>query len=215
MQSWTIGGTLPADTPSQAPDTFYRNGAMRTQYQPAVNGLPAETLTYGYKATGEPNSLIGANTYVSQQDFNLNGQLITRITGGGFNKNYGYDTLHRIVTASATPYTNLQNQTFNYNAADQLTRVNDNTASAQEVRCNAHDAHWRLVWSYTGTSDCSNYAASPMGTYNRTWTYSDDGNLTSQTDANGPRPSVRCGLARRLRCGHRSDEAARTDRHDR
>ena len=78
----------------------------------------------------------------------------------------------------SSPYTNLQNLSYTYDAAGNVASIVDGVNSSQR-QCFGYDALDRLTNAFTGNGDCTAYTTGGTGPYNHTYVYDAVGNLTS------------------------------------
>ena len=78
----------------------------------------------------------------------------------------------------SSPYTNLQNLSYTYDAVGNVASIVDGVNSSQR-QCFGFDALDRLTNAFTGNSDCTAYTTGGTGPYNHTYVYDAVGNLTS------------------------------------
>jgi RHS repeat-associated protein len=100
----------------------------------------------------------------------------------GLTRQYDYDAntmrLTTLRAGVASPYTNLQNLSYTYDAVGNVTSIVDGMNSSQR-QCFGYDALDRLTNAFTGNAGCTAYAAGGTGPYNHTYVYDAIGNLTS------------------------------------
>ncbi|WP_436520925.1 RHS repeat domain-containing protein [Actinoplanes sp. HUAS TT8] len=160
--------------------TYRVDGSPATVTLPAVGGLTAETLTYEYDSTyGRPLALKtnydGATYYVNQATYTnlFEPSTITRsteATGAAFVSSARYydestgRVKRRAVTRSVgSAY--LANTSIGYDAAGNVTMLDDNATSGRDTQCFQYDGLKRLREAWTpASSDCSAPAsASALG----------------------------------------------------
>ncbi|MCO5245532.1 MAG: hypothetical protein M9927_17225 [Anaerolineae bacterium] len=78
----------------------------------------------------------------------------------------------------SSPYTNLQNLSYTYDAVGNVASIVDGVNSSQR-QCFGYDALDRLTNAFTGNSGCTAYTTGGTGPYNHTYVYDAVGNLTS------------------------------------
>ncbi|WP_079072264.1 RHS repeat-associated core domain-containing protein [Streptomyces canus] len=170
-------------------------------------GTPAETLTTRYDDLGNPVTLDGTTTdpltgkesrtaYVSATGYAADGKLASRDYANPhltLRRAYAYEDdsqrLSRIQTLVEQPLSGElkaeQDDTYAWDDAGNLTSVTDTARHQPVASCFTYDALNRLEHGWTTTTtDCSDAAsttthAGPAG-YNQSWTYSTDGNITSE-----------------------------------
>jgi RHS repeat-associated protein len=183
-------------------DTTYKpNGATDTQTLPGVGGLPAETLTYTYKATaGLPDAITstanGGATYVNTRTYDYDGQLTNTYLGATNKRTQlrtDYDPATRRPTGNLlftedTPgsFGNSKHKDlFTYDNAGNITAINSqNNLVTDHTQCFKYDHLRRLTDAWTiSTATCS---PTPQRTgsdpYQRQWTFDKLGNRLTQQD---------------------------------
>ncbi len=156
------------------------------RYPGGTAGQQGELVTTGYNALGQVNSVSGSGvSYVSSTTYNARGQVTEqRLDTGsnGLTRQYEYDAntmrLTTLRAGVASPYTNLQNLSYTYDAVGNVTSIVDGVNSSQR-QCFGYDALDRLTNAFTGNSDCTAYTTGGTGPYNHTYVYDAIGNLTS------------------------------------
>ncbi|MEU7115625.1 polymorphic toxin-type HINT domain-containing protein [Streptomyces sp. NPDC046182] len=167
--------TLPATDPITASvpggklsyTSSYRiDGTADTASEPALGGLPAETVKYGYGDFGQLTSLKGTTGYLQNADYSATGQLqqLTLGKGGTGDRNvYITNTYEagtgRLTNSDVTDQTHpymLQALTYTFDQAGNVTSIADPTTlggtSEAETQCFTYDGHRRLLEAWTPTS---------------------------------------------------------------
>jgi RHS repeat-associated protein len=152
--------------------TGYRlDGTVSQASQPAVGGLPAETVSYTYNATGQQITSKGTSGYLQGASFSPQGdlrQLALGTDGTSTAKkaylNYDYEdgTRHLVrsyVTDDVHGYMP-QELKFKQDAAGNVTSIFDGTTQGgttkPDYQCFAYDGHSRLTEAWTPkTPDCA------------------------------------------------------------
>ncbi|MEZ4770438.1 MAG: hypothetical protein R2844_18675 [Caldilineales bacterium] len=185
QQNWIVpgtdGGTFRLDHSYNAADQ-----PATLRYPGGTAGQQGELVTYGYNGLGQLNSVSGSGvSYVSSTTYNARGQVTEqRLDTGsnGLTRQYVYDQntmrLTTLRAGVASPYTNLQNLSYTYDAAGNVASIVDGVNSSQR-QCFGYDALDRLTNAFTGNSDCTAYTTGGTGPYNHTYVYDAVGNLTS------------------------------------
>ncbi|MCO5245534.1 MAG: hypothetical protein M9927_17235 [Anaerolineae bacterium] len=186
QQNWIVpgtdGGTFRLDHSYNAADQ-----PATLRYPGGTAGQQGELVTYGYNGLGQLNSVSGSGvSYVSSTTYNARGQVTEqRLDTGsnGLTRQYVYDQntmrLTTLRAGVASPYTNLQNLSYTYDAAGNVASIVDGVNSSQR-QCFGYDALDRLtVTPSPGISNCTAYTTGGMGPYNHTYVYDAVGNLTS------------------------------------
>ncbi|SBT48270.1 RHS repeat-associated core domain-containing protein [Micromonospora auratinigra] len=179
--------------------TFNADGSPNTLTLPDAGGMAAEILTYGYDSTyALPDKLAtdygDATHYVIQTSYsNLNQpNLVTRakaLTGAPFVQSGQYydETTGRVsrrpVIRSVAP-SYIANATFGYDAAGNITSIDDDPGSGRDTQCFSYDHLRRLTEAWTPASyDCSPAPSSAgLGGPAKYWT---SWSFGTPTDAKG------------------------------
>jgi RHS repeat-associated protein len=185
QQNWIVpgsgGGTFRLDHSYNAADQ-----PATLRYPGGTAGQQGELVTTGYNALGQVNSVSGSGvSYVSSTIYNARGQVVEqRLDSGsnGLTRQYVYDqSTMRLTTMRAgvsSPYTNLQNLSYSYDAVGNIASLVDGVNSNQR-QCFQYDALDRLTNAFTGNSGCTAYATGGTGPYNHIYAYNAIGNITS------------------------------------
>ncbi|MFE3470853.1 polymorphic toxin-type HINT domain-containing protein [Streptomyces bacillaris] len=171
---------LPADDPfvqAGAPGTleytsyFNIDGSLQNSKEPALGGLPSETIGYGYDGVGNITSIGGSTGYLLDVDYSALSQAQQLVLGTANTedqkKSYITNTYEQgtgrltrsHVTTQTHPYM-LQDLNYSFDPAGNVTSIADPTtvggASAAETQCFAYDGHRRLTEAWTpGSQNCS------------------------------------------------------------
>ncbi|MDG4762729.1 polymorphic toxin-type HINT domain-containing protein [Solwaraspora sp. WMMD406] len=178
--------------------SYHDNGAPETTTIPAVGGLPAETIEYGYHtASGLPTTLTTENdTYVAATSYHYDGQIAQRILGTGADRvrvSSPVEPGTRRLAASqidtehqTTPNTwdDAATTTYTYDPAGNITSMAGETAGvADQTECFTYDNFRRLTdaWTQT-TTPCTNPQRTGADPYRQQWEYDDaTGNRETET----------------------------------
>ncbi|MFD7922188.1 polymorphic toxin-type HINT domain-containing protein [Streptomyces sp. NPDC059740] len=202
---------LPADDPlviAGVPSrlsfsTGYRvDGSVGQHAEPAVAGLPAETLTYKYTATGQLTKLTGKSGYLLAGVYSPLGDLRQMTLGTDSTSsakkaylNWDYEEGTRRLTRSfVTDDTHgymPQELKFTQDDAGNVTSVFDATTQGSttkaDYQCFTYDGHQRLTESWTPkTADCStsgrtNDNIDGAAPYWTSYTYTSSGQRKTET----------------------------------
>ncbi|MFF5210866.1 polymorphic toxin-type HINT domain-containing protein [Streptosporangium sp. NPDC000396] len=177
-------------------------GNLTEQNLPAVGGLSAEKLIFGYTDLGLSKSLIsdygGGFTYVKDTAYTATGRLSERVHGanGQVKRGLTWDDatglVKRVTTVAkadtASPQT-AQNDEFFYDTAGQITRILDAVSAVPggtdgQSECYTYDGRRRLKAAFTTTGSSCASAADGKGIdpYNQAYAYDAIGNITSLTE---------------------------------
>ncbi|MFE0802204.1 RHS repeat-associated core domain-containing protein [Streptomyces sp. NPDC058812] len=152
--------------------TGYRlDGTVSQASQPAVGGLPGETVSYTYNATGQQLTSKGTSGYLQGAAFSPQGDLrqLTLGTNGASSAkkaylNYDYEAgTRRLVRSYVTDDVHgymPQELKFTQDDAGNVTSIFDGTTQGgtakPDYQCFAYDGHSRLTEAWTPrTADCS------------------------------------------------------------
>jgi RHS repeat-associated protein len=147
--------------------TYNLDGTRATESLPAVGGVPAETLTYGYDELGDLTTLTTPDTtYVNttiwgklgtiqQRRFGIDGKRVVR----AYTYQDSTNRLVRAVTDVEQETTSHQaDQAYDYDAAGNVLSVKDTPqtdVSAPDAQCYRYDYLRRLTEAWTpGGGDC-------------------------------------------------------------
>jgi len=192
------------DTTTGKPQT----GVVTGTTLPAIGGLPAETVSTGYRLNGMAQTLTledSASTptwsmeLVSGVTVDGTGQFTQREYGNGVTRDVVWDTVRRVPTSlsasfdtdglgEGTDRTLLQYDTLVHDDAGRVTSIVDDRPSAEGSRqCYAYDGHNRLSAAWTWDEACGSAAPVEFDTdwdladgvsYATTWEYSAAGRIT-------------------------------------
>ncbi|MFJ9117374.1 polymorphic toxin-type HINT domain-containing protein [Streptomyces sp. NPDC102394] len=182
-------------------EAYYNlDGTLKQSKEPALGGLSAESLDYGYDALGNVISIGGSTGYLLNVDYSALAQpnLLTLGAGGTDNKNLyvasdfeaGTGRLTRSFVTDQTHSYMLQDLNYTYDQAGNVTAVSDPAllggASPAETQCFAYDGHRRLTEAWTPAShkcsDAPNASSlSSPAPYWTSYSYNDAGQRTSET----------------------------------
>jgi RHS repeat-associated protein len=201
---------LPADDPlvqAGAPATlqftssFYIDGTARSSHEPAIGGLPAESIELGYNGLGQVTSIGGSTGYLLDVTYTALGQPLGLTMGTGstdaHKRIYVANTYEkgtgRLTRSSVTDMTHpymLQDLNYTFDQAGNVTSIADPTnlggTSSPETQCFTYDGHRRLTEAWTPTSQkCSDprsaTSLSGPAPYWTSYTYNQAGQRTSET----------------------------------
>jgi RHS repeat-associated protein len=150
--------------------TYKPNGSVSTMTMPAAGGLPQETLSYTYSDLGQPSTLSGIQTYVTQAQYTQLGEpaVYTLSTGAAIAQiGYFYDEatrrLSELMGVRQTAPSTIADAHYTWNPAGDVTAIADTPAGGTADRqCFTYDALRRLTQAWTPVSgDCT---AAPSST---------------------------------------------------
>ncbi|MEO3816631.1 RHS repeat-associated core domain-containing protein [Plantactinospora sp. B24E8] len=163
---------------------------------PAVGGLAAETLRYGYDAHGRLQSAqSGLGTQLVAASYTpydeVSQYTLQAAAGKQLVQTFFYDDTTRqlsraLVDRSVSP-TRLADVNYTYDPAGNVTRISDRpTAGTTDTQCFRYDHLRRLREAWTATDDC---AAAPTpavlggpAPYWQSWEYDKTGNRLTETN---------------------------------
>ncbi|MFY1655301.1 RHS repeat domain-containing protein [Solwaraspora sp. WMMB762] len=177
--------------------TYHDNGTPATTSLPAIGGLPAETLTYGYHtASGLPTTLTtGTDTFVSATSYHYDGSIAQRILGTGGTRirvSSPVETATRRLAASqvdtehpTTPDTwnDAATTSYTYDPAGNVTSMAGTTAGvADQAEYFTYDHLRRLTQAWTETTPtCTTPQRTGADPYRQAFTYDTTGNRLTAT----------------------------------
>lgn len=213
-QPQAITTTLTGEGTSLLPASGYTvsfgystTGYFTGENEPALDGLPNESIDVGYDAFGEPTSLAGsATTYVSAVGYSEFGeplQYTLPATAGDVWITDTYDQqthqLTGIQTSDSHDAAVVDDITYSYSGpgvskgAGLLVSSTDrqNGGATVDTQCYAYDSADRISQAWTATDNCATTpapgnSASVGGPspYWQSWTYDAAGDRQTQTDHN-------------------------------
>lgn len=187
------------------------DGTPLSATEPAVGGLAAETVEYGYNGLGRTTSVTGATGYLQAVDYSALGQVQQLVlgTGGEGAKNVyvthtyeeGTGRLTRSHVTDQTHSYMLQDLHYTQDDAGNLTSISDEAtlgaSGATDYQCFVYDAHQRLTDAWTPkTADCATTGRTTAGIggaapYWTSYTYTAAGQRdTETTHATSVNPST-------------------------
>ncbi|OPG13724.1 polymorphic toxin-type HINT domain-containing protein [Microbispora sp. GKU 823] len=175
--------------------TYKPDGNVSTTTMPAAGGLPREVLGFTYTDTGQPYTLTGASTYVTQAQYTRLGEpaVLTFKAGGPLAQlGYYYEEstrrLERSLAVRETAPSTIADQRLTWNPAGNITKIADTPAGgASDTQCFTYDYQRRLTEAWTPSSgDCAaDPSVSALGgpaPYWQSFRYDVVGNRTSSVD---------------------------------
>jgi len=201
--------TLPADdalvkagVPQTLQFSSYYNldGTLQNTKEPALGGLPAETVSLGYTRLGQVKSVTGSTGYLLDTDYSMLGQPQQLVLGTAATedqkKTYVNNTFEegtgRLLRSHVTDVSRglIQDLNYTFDDAGNVTSISDpsTTAGARpETQCFTYDGFRRMTESWTPTSqNCSaDRAATSLGGPAPYWTsysYNEAGQRKTMTE---------------------------------
>jgi RHS repeat-associated protein len=173
---------------------FNIDGTVKQTQEPALGGLPSETIGYEYDALGNVTEI---GTYLTKIDYSALAEPRLLTLGSGTSSIYvandyeeGTGRLTRSYTQASTHPYQLQDLHYTYDQAGNVTAISDpttlNGTSSAETQCFAYDAHQRLTEAWTPASQkCADprsaTALAGPAPYWTSYTYNTAGQRTSET----------------------------------
>ncbi|QKW13397.1 hypothetical protein HUT12_11790 [Verrucosispora sp. NA02020] len=181
--------------------TYDKAGNVTTSTQPAIGGLPAETLTFGYDNNGYPTTMTGLDTYVAATSYYAHGpthQLLLGATGKRVRLTQTIDQQTGRLDAtnidledSPGTFTSKYATGYRYDAIGNITSILGSTdGTADQIECFRYDPLRRLTTAWTGNTptatacDQTPQRGGSIDPYWRSWGFDTVGNRTTQTDHN-------------------------------
>ena len=206
------------------------DGSLASETLPKLGALASETLTYSYDTLGLSSGLRSSLAeYVSKTQYSWFGDR-TQLTMGPAGREAWHTQfyqpatgrLDRAFTQRNTTDSTVNDTTYGYDPAGNVTRISDQLAGAPaEDQCFRYDYGRRLTEAWTSTGGCAGDAGSSLGgpaPYWSSWRYDAAGNRSSQVAhaAGGDTTSTytyRSGRGAAARRAVRADRRARRDAH--
>ncbi|MEV4316790.1 RHS repeat-associated core domain-containing protein [Actinocrispum sp. NPDC049592] len=173
--------------------SYSPQGAIISETLPAIGGLPAETVQYGYDDYGKPSTLVGADTYVGLTRYTPFGEpemVRMGVEGKETWERRAYDDATRrpkqsvVETRISTDYQS--DVSYGYdpagNVKSQLTKI---IGTADDQQCFGYDYLRRLTEVWTSGNQCQGAAGSSVSgpaPYWTTYGYDLVGNRKSETN---------------------------------
>nr|WP_037677282.1 RHS repeat-associated core domain-containing protein [Streptomyces griseus] len=201
--------TLPADDPlvkAGVPQTvlfssYYNlDGTLQNKKEPALGGLPSETVDYGYTGLSQVKSINGSTGYLLDTDYSELGQPQQLVLGQADTeeqkKTYVTNTYDegtgRLLRTHVTDLTRglVQDLNYTFDDAGNITAISDPSTAAgakPETQCFAYDGFRRMTDAWTPSSrKCSDTpSAGSLGgaaPYWTTYTYNEAGQRKTEVD---------------------------------
>ncbi|NUT97537.1 MAG: hypothetical protein HOY78_36490 [Saccharothrix sp.] len=170
--------------------TYNDAGQVTSASLPAVGGLPAETLQYGYDEWGSPDSLTGLTPYVRQTSYTDLGEAamyVMGVEGKQVFQLFDYEQGTRRPVKSTLYQENdttpVVDRTLDHDPAGNLTRLATATAGRPvDTQCFRHDHLRRMTDAWTG-DHCGTGPGTPTGPapYRHSYTFDRTGNRLTET----------------------------------
>jgi RHS repeat-associated protein len=205
----TLTGEAAALVPAGGIVTGYGydalTGNLTNESDPAVGGLPAENVQYGYDHFGEPTSVASATwTYVQAVGYSELGQPLRYTmpaTGGNVWLSLAYDPQTRALTDAQTIASNsttaVDDTSYRYASgtasagAGLVTSTTDsqNGGATTDTQCFTYDYAQRLSVAWSAADSCAATPSPGQSTtvggptpYWQSWAYDTAGDRQTQTD---------------------------------
>ncbi len=194
----TGGGTLTYTVTN----TYRASGALNTVALPAVGGLPAETLAYGYTAEGLPTTITSAQgTYLASNVYSYDGLVVEQRRGAPGKEVKVTNQLEAAGRRLQVQTVFTESQTtpgdfgtakyaadYNYDPAGNVVYSGTLTNTVRDqLECFRYDHLRRLTeaWSQAALgAGCSTPQRAGADPYWRKWSFDTIGNRITQTDKN-------------------------------
>ncbi|MFF0205897.1 polymorphic toxin-type HINT domain-containing protein [Streptomyces sp. NPDC005017] len=176
-------------------NAYNLDGTLQKRTIPAMGGLAAETLTYGYTPTRLPDTLQGLTGLVQNTDYLPAGEHIrttlgVSTTADWTDVNYAYEDgtqrLARQTVVSETHPGTDADIYYRYDKAGNPTEIDDRSTSPGDKQCFEYDGHRRLKTAWTATGDCTTAPTTSTtggrAPYWQSFTYDSAGNRKTATD---------------------------------
>ncbi|MFF6780675.1 RHS repeat-associated core domain-containing protein [Streptomyces sp. NPDC012510] len=194
---------LKAGVPRTLKFSSYYNidGTLQNTEEPALGGLPSETVEFGYTGLGQVKSVNGSTGYLLDTDYSALGQPQQLVLGAAdteeHKKAYVTHTYEegtgRLTRSHVTDQTHgmVQDLNFAFDEAGNVTSIADTStvggAGKPDAQCFAYDGLRRLTEAWTPASQkCSDERdATTLGgpaPYWTSYTYNDAGQRRTETD---------------------------------
>jgi RHS repeat-associated protein len=144
--------------------SYNPDGSLRLHWRPGIGGLPQETLWHHYDASGQPEWLSGAQTYVADTIYSPFGQVEQYSLGVNFGRaswqTYFYEEGTRRLTRMRVDREGYPpadvDRTYGYDPAGNPLSITDTGgAGAADVQCFGYDHLRRLTQAWSqATTDC-------------------------------------------------------------
>jgi RHS repeat-associated protein len=176
--------------------TYAPNGQLTSYTDSSAGGLSAETVTTGYNSAGQPDSLTGASSYVSNLTYTGLGNPLQYQEGTSSEPVYitdAYDSatnrLTQQNTQTGSANTSVDDLTYTYDDVGDVTSEADTPSgdsAADDVQCFQYDYLGRLVqaWAQGANGCASTPSASDEGgvaPYWESYAYNAIGDMTGET----------------------------------
>ncbi|MEV8554723.1 RHS repeat-associated core domain-containing protein [Streptomyces glaucescens] len=176
-------------------NAYNLDGTLQKRTIPAMGGLAAETLTYGYTPTRLPDTLQGLTGIVQNTDYLPAGEHIRTTLGVSSAAdwteiNYAYeDGTQRLARQTVVSENHTGTDAdihYRYDKAGNPTEIDDRSTSPGDKQCFTYDGHRRLKTAWTATTDCANAPTTNTvggrAPYWQSFTYDSAGNRKTATD---------------------------------
>ncbi|WP_460791602.1 RHS repeat domain-containing protein [Micromonospora sonneratiae] len=144
--------------------SYNLDGSLATSTEPAVGGLPLETVRYGYDALGLPTTTTGVDTYVTESAYSKLGEEIRTVYSTGVKsavRTYQYEEgtqrLKRVITERDGAPLRVGDVTYDYDEAGNILRTSDAPPDqTADTQCFQYDYLRRMTEAWTpGNGDCA------------------------------------------------------------
>ncbi|MFF6960147.1 RHS repeat-associated core domain-containing protein [Streptomyces sp. NPDC008317] len=172
------------------------DGSLQHTTEPAVGGLPQESVSYGYTPTGQIETATGTSGYLQDTSYSALGepqQLTLATAASGVKKAYITNVYEegtsRLTRSSVTDQTHAymtQDLNYSYDDAGNVTKIADPTTqggTAQaDTQCFGYDGYQRMTSAWTpANADCASTTTGGAAPYSTGWTYNPAGLRLTRT----------------------------------
>ncbi|MEV0253895.1 RHS repeat-associated core domain-containing protein [Streptomyces sp. NPDC050732] len=180
-------------------NAYNLDGTLQKRTIPAMGGLDAEVLDYGYTAQRMPDTLKGLTGIVQNTDYLPAGEQIRTTLGTSstakwteINTSYEDGTkrlARQTVKSESNPGTD-SDVFYQYDPAGNPIQVEDKATGSSDKQCFRYDGHRRLKEAWTATGPCSTEPTKSNtggpAPYWQSFTYDSAGNRETATDHLAP-----------------------------
>lgn len=176
-------------------NAYNLDGTLKARKLPAMGGLAAETLSFGYTSSRLPDTLQGLTGVVQHTDYLPAGEQIRTTLGVSSSAdwteiNYAYEDgtqrLARQIVKSETRTGTDADIYYSYDKAGNPIEIDDRATSPGDKQCFEYDGHRRLKTAWTATTDCgvapTTSTVGGRAPYWQSFTYDSAGNRKTATD---------------------------------
>ncbi|WP_433894213.1 RHS repeat-associated core domain-containing protein [Streptomyces sp. CA-111067] len=176
---------------------YNTDGSLHDDDQPAIAGLPAENVTYGYLPTGQVNTASSYDDYLldavysplgQPKQLNLGASVATIAKQVYLDNEYeeGTGRLTRSFVTDDTHAWMPQDLHYTYDDAGDVTKISDpatqGATAKPDTQCFTYDGYQRLTSAWTpANADCASTTTGGAAPYSTSYTYNPAGLRLTQT----------------------------------